>query len=239
VAGGFTGALSPADAAFTGALSPAGAAFTGALSPAGAAFIGARRAVVAGFFSAVAVFGCAARRLDAGVASLSAFAPADLPRPVGSAALPVEARDRDALTGVAPAFAALVRVDVGRAGFAVSSAVVFGVERERVGFAFVASGPTAGGFDAVPLAEVAAAGALAGAADRPADGVLAAAGRAGGVVPLAVEPARLVAVAFRGRVWFAATVTLDSPADAVVLDAEALPRRVPEPAGEASRRRTA
>jgi hypothetical protein len=50
-------------------------------------------------------------------------------------------------------------------------------------------------------AEVAA---LAGA-------VLAAPGRAGDVVDLAVVPVRLVAVAFRGFVSFAATVTLTSP----------------------------
>jgi hypothetical protein len=190
--------------------------------------------VVPVFFSAVSPFGCAGRRLDAGVAALSAFVPAGLARPVDSA-LPVVARDRDALTGASPALAALVRVDAVRAGFAASSA---GFAVERVVFAFVASGPPAG-FDAVPLAEVAAAGALAGAAERPPDALLAAAGRAGGVDPLAVEPVRLVAVAFRGRVWFAATVTLGSPADTAVLDAEALPRRVPETVAGASPRRAA
>jgi hypothetical protein len=141
-------------------------------------------------------------------ADAAVFAPADLPLAVGSVSRPVVVRDRVALTGAdaSPALAALVRVDVVRAGFAAASDGVAGVDLEPVDFALVASEPAAPDFAAVPLA----AGALAGE-------VLAAAGRAGGVVPLAVEPVRLVAVAFRGRVWFAATVTFASLAGATGL----------------------
>jgi hypothetical protein len=69
---------------------------------------------------------------------------------------------------------------------------------------------------AADLAALGAAADLAGAVERPA---ALPAGRAGGVAPFPVAPfpvapfpveVRLVAVAFRGRVWFAATVSFGS-----------------------------
>src|SRR3954452_23267010 len=99
---------------------------------------------------------------------------------------------REALTAedASSVLAARVRLDAGRAGGAAGPAVLAGGDLDRVAFAgaaLVVSGPAAAAdFGALSLADVVAADALAGAVERPAGAVLAASGRAGGVVPLPV-----------------------------------------------------
>jgi hypothetical protein len=207
-----------------------------ALSPAVATFApGRRTAVFAGrstlfsavpaVDSAVPVFASAALSIDAdedaAVADFPppavAFGVAGLARPVAPLSVVRADADlgRDALTGAVPSSALVVRVrlDAVRPGVAASPALLAAVDLDRVVFpagGLAASGPAApADFGALPLAEVVAADAFAGAVERPAGAALAA-GRAGGVVLLPVEPVRLVAVVFRGRVWFAATVTFGS-----------------------------
>jgi hypothetical protein len=145
---------------------------------------------------------------------------------------------RDALTGadvspasgVADLAAARVRLGAVRVALAESSGDLSGVDLESAAFdgaALVAS-PEAAAVDlrAEPL-EVVVSDALDGAdertagADFDAGAVLADAGRAGEVVPadLPVDPVRLVAVAFRGRVWFAATVTFGWAGPSATTDA--------------------
>jgi len=201
------------------------------LSPAVAAFAPGRRAAVfagrpAPFSavpaadSAVPVFASAALSIDAAAAvagfppPAAAFGAAGLARPVAAPSVVRADADlgRDALTGAVPSSALVVRVrlDAVRPGVAASPALLAGVDLDRVVFAaggLAASGPAPpADFGALPLAEVVAADAFAGAVERPAGAALA----AGRAVPLPVEPVRLVAVVFRGRVWFAATVTFGS-----------------------------
>jgi hypothetical protein len=179
------------------------------------AVAGERRAGVPAVFSAVAAFFAAVPVLaDAALPlavvegeAASGLAPADLAR-AGAVAVVLggdSSTDADAAPfSAVAALAALVRVEAVRAGFVAASAVLAGVDRGRAALAG----------EAVAASVVAAADAFAGAVGRPAGAVLDAAGRAGGVAPvdLPVESVRLVAVAFRGRVWFAATVTVGSAA---------------------------
>jgi hypothetical protein len=179
-----------------------------------------RASAVRALLSAVAAFFAAVPAalplavVDAEVAS--GLASADLARAGADAVL----LGRDSSTGAdaspfsaVTALAAVVRVEAVRAGFVASSVVLAGVDRDRAAFAgeAVAASVVSAAEDlrAAPLAEGVAADALAGAVERPAGAVLDVAGRVGGVAPvdLPVESVRLVAGAFRGRVWFAATVT--------------------------------
>jgi hypothetical protein len=214
-----------------------------ALSPTVAAFAVRRTAVFAGrpalfsevltffpavpaFFSAlsaaksaVPVFASAALFIDDAAIAFFPPAAAGLARPFAAPSVVRADVDlgRDALTGAIPSSALVVRVrlDAVRPGVAAPPALLAAVDPDRV--VFVAGGLAASGpadFGALPFAEVVVADALAGAVERPAGAALAA-GRAGGVVLLPVEPVRLVAVVFRGRVWFAATVTFGWAAEVV------------------------